>query len=187
MGTDLVLFDGPDASRRRIAMETIAEDAPDPKTGTKTLIALRFTPGNGRPAVEWQNPYRRYAASTSDDVARADIYTAFHTAITAGKGTPETPAESGWPAALPTEASFYGPENGRADMELLMATRESAHRGNTWIDLPLPKGQDTAFERQLHAAFEQSYGAEPFSDPEVLLHKLFPRRGVAQSLGGVIA
>ena len=187
MGTDLVLFDGPNAGRRRIPMETIAEEIPDPSTGAKTLIALRFTPGQGRPPVEWQNPYRRYAASNADDVARADIYTAFHETITAGKGTPETPTENGWPAALPTEAAFYGPENGRADMELLMATRESDHRGNTWLDLPLPKGDDTEFERRVHAAFEQTYGAAPFSDPEALLSKLFPRRGVAQSLGGVIA
>ena len=187
MGTDLVLFDGADGRRRRIPMETIAEDTPSSTTGEKTLIALRFTPGQDRSPVEWQNPYRRYGASSSDDVALADIYTAFHAAIAAGKGTPETPTEHGWPSALPTEASYYGPENGRADMELLMATRESAHRGNTWLDLPLAARQETEFERRAHAAFEQTYGAAPFSDPEALLGKLFPRRGVAQSLGGVIA
>ena len=183
MGTDLVLFDGPNGARRRVHMETIAEDT---TYGRNVIDALRYAPGEGLPTVTWENPYRRYATTSADEIARADIYTAFHDAIAAGKGTPATPTESGWPQTPPTAASFYGPQNGRADVELLMAVRESAARGNTWIDLPLPKGQDTTFESQVHQAFERTYGAAPFSDPERLLSTLFPRRGLAQSVGGVV-
>src|SRR5687768_7294630 len=121
MGTDLVLFDGPNGARRRVHMETIAEDT---TYGRNVIDALRYAPGEGLPTVTWENPYRRYATTSADEVARADIYTALHDAITAGKGTPETPTESGWPQTPPTSASFYGPENGRADVELLMAVRE---------------------------------------------------------------
>lgn len=182
MGADLVLFDGPDNARRRIQPETITEDS---STGQKVLAALRYAPGHGLPTVEWENPYRRYGTPGSDDVARADIYTALYEAIT--NGAPETPIADGWPDTPPTSARFYGPQNGRADLELLMALRESHARGNTWLDLPLLGDRNTTFERRLHEEFERTYGADPFSDAESLLSKLFPRRGLAQSLGGVIA
>lgn len=182
MGTDLVLFDGEGGARRRVQMETVTDESGD---GKRVLAALRYTPSQGLPAVEWENPYRRYGTPGSDDVARADIYTALHEAITDGE--PQTPVTGGWPETPPSTARFYGSQNGRADLEVLMALRESHARGNTWVDLPLPAGQDTVFERRLHEAFERTYGAAPFDDPEALLHKLFPRRGVATAVGNVIA
>jgi len=181
MGTDLVLFDGDAGARRRVQLETITDDTP---TG-KVLAALRYSPGQGKPTVEWENPYRRYATPGSDDVARADIYTALHDAITSG--APSIQMDGGWPHTPPTTARFYGAANARADLELLMALRESAARGNTWIDLPLPKDHLTTFERRLHEAFVGAYGADPSSDPEALLTRLFPRRGLATTIGGVIA
>lgn len=180
MGTDLVLFDGPNGSRRRVAMETIHEDLPG---GGRALVAMRFAPGNGVQTIEWENPYRRYQLPGADDVARADIYTALYQAIT--QGTPEwaaldAPASRAWPQSPPSDASFYGAANGRADQELLVALRESARRGSTWIDLPLP--EECEFERQLHQEFERTYGAPPFEDPERLLGTLFPRRGLQQTV-----
>ena len=38
------------------------------------------------------------------------------------------------------------------------------------------------FERKLHQEFEQTYDAPPFGDPEVLLSKVFPRRGLVQTV-----
>ena len=40
----------------------------------------------------------------------------------------------------------YGGENARRDMELWIAIRESAWRGNVWMDLPLREARE-AFER----------------------------------------
>ena len=60
--------------------------------------------------------------------------------------------------------------------------RESAYRGNVWLDLPLEGGQPAAFERQLHEEFERTYGAPPFEDPERVLSTLFPRRGLTQTV-----
>ena len=183
MGTDLILFDGPDGARRRIQVETVTDETPD---GKKVLAALRYAPGQGLPTVEWENPYRRYGTPGSDDVARADIYTALYEAVTGGR-PPTTQLTDGWPESPPTTARFYGPHNARADLELLMALRESDARGNTWLDLPLPAGQDTAFEHRLHDEFERAYGAPTFSDQEALLARLFRRRGVATAIGNVIA
>jgi hypothetical protein len=190
MGSDLLLFDGPGGNRRRVPMETINDDLPG---GGKALAALRFVPGAGIETVEWENPYRRYNLPGTDDVARADIYTAFHQAITQGK--PDWPAPdadtsaqrgtgtiTGWPPSPPSNASFYSGRNGRADQELLVALRESARRGSTWLDLPLPAGEETEFERQLHEEFERTYGAAPFDDPERLISTLFPRRGLRQTV-----
>ena len=63
-----------------------------------------------------------------------------------------------------------------------MALRESARRDSAWVDLPLPPDEPTAFERQLHEEFQAAYGAPPFSDPEALLGRLFPRRGLQQTV-----
>ena len=71
--------------------------------------------------------------------------------------------------------------NGRIG-RLLIALRESARRDGAWLDLPLPSGEPTPFERQLHEEFEQRYGASPFADPERLLATLFPRRGLIHTV-----
>jgi predicted dehydrogenase len=197
MGTDLVLFDstGPRGAggRRRIAIETITDELPG---GGKALVAMRLSPGGAAPTVDWENPYRRYNLPGADDVARADIYAGLHERITStapprksGSPSPRVAERSAvrgqpreWPASPPADARFYGGPNGRADQELLMALRESARRGNVWLDLPLLADEPTEFERQLHREFEQTYGAPPFEDPEGLLGKLFPRRGLTQTV-----
>ena len=179
-GADLVLFDGPDGARRRIPPQPVSE--PD-AAGQPILAALRYDPGDGRPAAVWENPYRRYGLSAADDVARADVFAGLAARVAGGTSVGDAKgAEGDWPAAPPAGADFYGAPNARADQELLMAIRESARRGSAWIDLPLPAGRQTAFEAQLHEEFEARYGAPPFSDPEALLGRLFPRRGLEQTV-----
>jgi len=165
MGPDLLRFDGPNGGRRRIPLETINEDLPE---GGAELVAMRYALGNadGGQHVTWENPYRRYRLRGPDDVARADIYAGLYQRITSGQ----------------PDARFYGAEQARIDQELLMAIRESAFRGSTWIDLPLPPGQATEFERTLHQEFEATYGAPPFEDQAALLAQVFPRRGLVQTV-----
>lgn len=180
MGTDLVLFDGPEGARRRVPLETVTEPVAG---GGTTLVALRWATGEGRTEVRWENPYRRYGLPGTDDVARADVYAGLHSAITSGEGATDAfQADPGWPAPPPADGRFYGAPNARADQELLMAVRESARRDSAWIDLPLPDGAATAFERQLHQEFTRTYGAPPFEDPEALLGKHFPRQGLVQTV-----
>jgi predicted dehydrogenase len=182
MGPDLVLFDGPQGGRRRLPLETVAEDASGGQ-GRPALVALRWDTKDGRPTVVWENPYRRYNLTTSDEVARADVYAGLDERIAAGAAAgDEDGVEGGWPASPPADARFYGGPNARADQELLMALRESARRDSAWVDLPLPPDEPTAFERQLHEEFQAAYGAPPFSDPEALLGRLFPRRGLQQTV-----
>jgi predicted dehydrogenase len=179
MGPDLVLFDGPNGGRRRIAPETVSE--PD-AAGTPLLVALRYDAGDGRPPAVWENPYRRYGLTAADEIARADIFLGLAARIAAGQNAPGDGAgEPDWPVAPAAADRFYGAPNARADQELLMAVRESARQGSAWIDLPLA-ATPTAFEAQLHEEFETRYGAPPFSDPESLLGRLFPRRGLEQTV-----
>jgi predicted dehydrogenase len=181
MGSDLVLFDD-DGRARRLPIETVTEPGSGPDA-RPVLVALRWDTGAGRAPVVWENPYRAYGLGNADDIARADVYAGLHQAITAG--TPSdaaTTGPGGWTPGPTGDARFYGGPNARADQELLMAIRESAHQGNVWIDLPLPVGQPTTFERQLHAEFEAGYGAPPFDDPEPLLGRLFPRLGLVQTV-----
>jgi predicted dehydrogenase len=187
MGTDIVLFDGPQGRRRRLALETVVEEAHGAQTGQgrPALVALRWDTGESRPPVVWENPYRRYNLATADEVARADVYAGLHEQIDAGdSGDAGVAGETdrGWPASPPADARFYGGPNARADQELLMALRESARRDSAWVDLPLPPDEPTAFERQLHQEFQAAYGTPPFSDPEALLGRLFPRRGLQQTV-----
>jgi len=196
MGPDLVRFDGPDGGRRRLPPESRSEPGPG---GQPVLVALRWDAGGGRPPVIWENPYRRYGLGGADDVARADVYAGLSEAIGASRaapaaapgaggaaevpgGPPEPEGPAAWPASPPAAARIYGAPNARADQALLVALRESARRGGTWLQLPLPAGEVTAFEGLLHAEFERAYGVPPFGDPETILGHLFPRRGLVQTL-----
>ncbi|HEX2034277.1 MAG TPA: Gfo/Idh/MocA family oxidoreductase [Chloroflexota bacterium] len=196
MGADLLRFDGPRRAGRRVPIEPLYEPAPD---GKRALVAVRLSlePGAGNAesaspgrTLEWENPYRRYQLPGPDDVARADIYAGMHEAITGSAGPHPPTAGAGaaraeapeWPTSPPPTSRHYGGPNARADQALLVAMRESARRGSSWLDLPLPAAETTAFERQLHAEFEQTYGAGPFDDPERLLGRLFPRRGLTQTV-----
>ena len=51
--------------------------------------------------------------------------------------------------------------------------RESARRGNTWVDLPL--GEPTELERKIEEEFVLRYGHDPIEEPEKLLDANFTR------------
>ncbi len=129
-------------------------------------IEERYTEQNGErvlgslsvatdPPVVWRNPYLDYGIGSPDDVSKADILTSFHHAITAG-GQPR-----------------YGVENGLRDYELCLAVRESADRGNTWVDLPLT--EPTALEEKIEAEFLRRYGHDPITETDALLDAPFTR------------
>lgn len=107
------------------------------------------------PPVVWRNPYTAYGIASQDDVAKADILTSFHQAVTAG-GQPQ-----------------YGVAGGLRDYELCLAVRESADRGNTWVDLPL--AEPTALEQQIEAEFLRRYGHDPIEETDALLDAPFTR------------
>ncbi len=107
------------------------------------------------PPVVWRNPYAQYGIGSQDDASKADILTSFHTAITEGS-QPQ-----------------YGVAGGLRDYELCLAVRESADRGNTWVDLPL--GPPTAVEEQIEAEFLRRYGHDPIAETDALLDAPFTR------------
>jgi len=114
------------------------------------------------PPVVWENPFRQYGVADNDEVARVDILAGFHHAVTEG---------------LPAE---YPPERAWPDQEMWIALRESALRGNTWVDLPL-KGV-TSFEEMMQAEYLALYG-RPWDDVEGLTRVAFPRGGVRWTVG----
>ncbi|MDE2817206.1 MAG: Gfo/Idh/MocA family oxidoreductase [Chloroflexota bacterium] len=107
------------------------------------------------PPVVWENPYARYGIATQDDAAKADILTSFHQAITTG-----------------TEPQ-YGVAEGVRDYELCLAVRESADRGNAWVELPLKEPTD--LEERIEAEFLRRYGHDPIEDTDALLDATFTR------------
>ena len=131
------------------------EEAYDERGGERVLRHVRV---DTEPPVVWENPFQAYRIGSSDDVAKAAILTSFHEAITGGGG----------PA--------YGVENALRDWELCLATRESADRGNTWVELPLQ--EPTALERQLETAYVRRYGYDPIEETERLLDRTFTRSAV---------
>ncbi len=120
--------------------------------GTRVLQSLAVA---ADPPVVWQNPYADYGIATPDDASKAAILTSFHHAVTTG-GQPQ-----------------YGAEGGVRDYELCLAVRESADRGNTWVDVPL--GAPTALEERIEAEFLRRYGHDPIEETEALLDAPFTR------------
>jgi hypothetical protein len=72
-------------------------------------------------------------------------------------------------------------EHGLKDWELCLAVRESAHRGNAWVDLPLVA--ETEAERIVEAEYLARYGHDPVAEPERVLSTTFTRSGVLWKVG----
>jgi len=92
------------------------------------------------PEAFWESPLQAYALPQADDVAVAGAWCSLYDAAVRGK------------------ALDYGGENGKRDVELLMAVRGSAWAGGREIALPLTGITD--YERQVHRAFGEIYGAD---------------------------
>lgn len=110
------------------------------------------------PALSWENPFRQYGIASTDDVAKASILTSFHEVITAG----------GVPA--------YGMDNALIDWELCLAIRESAHRGNAWVNLPLDEPTD--LEQKIESEYLRRYRYDPIRQTDQLLDTTFTRSSV---------
>ncbi len=114
-----------------IITETVGED--EGKTVSRTFV-------DTDPPVSWESPYQAYALPEGDNVSVADVWCSLYDGVVEGK------------------ALDYGGENGTRDVELLNAIRGSAVAGGERIGLPLT-GM-TAYEKEVHAAFEEAYGMD---------------------------
>jgi len=128
--------------------------------GEKVLDHLRV---DTQPPVVFENPYKHLHADDDDEIARMQLLIGLHHAITRD-GEPE-----------------YGAQNARADLEILFALRESVHRGNTWVELPLT--EPTALEKEIEADFRSLYGHGP-DEPEALAKVAYVRGGVRYRMAG---
>ena len=116
------------------------------------------------PPVVWKNPYASYGLSAADDIAKAEILMSMYRAITQDV------------------EPRYGSDNGRRDLEMWIAVRESAIRGSEWLELPLT--QPTEIERRLTDAFRERYGADPIRDVDQLVNTPFNRLSVMWPVAG---
>ena len=128
--------------------------------GVKVLEHMRV---DTKPPVIFENPFKKYRAADNDEVARMQLLVGFHKAVT----------ENTEPA--------YGPANARRDLEILFASRESARRGNVWMNLPLMEVTD--LEKRILDEFRRMYGHDP-EDSEGLAGVPFPRGGARYKVAG---
>jgi predicted dehydrogenase len=157
LGSDLFLYE---AAGQRVRYPLEAETAEGPSGAT--LLRMKVATD---PPVVWENPYREYnLPAGADDIARADQLLSLYHAVVDGR---------------PVQ---YGDENARRDQEILIALRESALTGNRPISLPLTAV--TAHEEALHARYRERYGHDPLDVSEAATRRLYPRRGVKQTVGG---
>jgi len=128
--------------------------------GRKVLDHVRV---DTDPPIVFENPFKPYEAEDDDEVSRMQLLIGFHRAVTED-----------------TEPT-YGPLNARKDLELCLAIRESAHRGNAWLDLPLR--EPTELENRLEEEFLQVYGHSPY-EVAALATVRIPRAGVRWRIAG---
>jgi len=115
------------------------------------------------PPIVFENPFKQFRANNDDEVARMQLLVGFHKAVTEGC------------------EPRYGAMNARRDIEILLAMRESARRGNSWVELPLREVTD--LERRLHEEFVKLYG-HPYEEFDRLVNVPFPRGGVRWKVAG---
>ena len=127
------------------------------------------------PLVEWINPFvpyrvgssgepHQYGVSGKDEIARVCILDSLYRAV-----------------VNDTEPD-YGPANARKDLEAWIAVRESAWRGNQWVELPIT--ELTSVEKAIHKELVCRYGHDPIADREKLLETTYVRGGVLWVLLG---
>src|SRR5437879_6359348 len=75
-----------------------------------------------------------------------------------------------------------GAANARRDVELWLALRESARRGNAWVNLPLDG--PTELEQRLQAEYRRRYGSDPLEGAETLTEAPFDRLSVMWTVAG---
>ena len=146
LGDELVLVDG--ERRRTYPIRERIDATTDPPRLVEVEVETE-------PPVVWENPWRDLPIGAgADEVARADVLLGLRDAIVGGTPPP------------------YGPEQARADQEVLVAVRESALHDGAWVALPL--AGPTEVERRIHAAYRQRYGHEPLAPHAAALGTLYP-------------
>jgi hypothetical protein len=131
------------------------------RDGRRVLECVKVAPN---PEVVWENPYAKYGIADDDAVSKA------------------TYLESLYWAVVEDRPLVYGAENARRDEELWIAIRESAWRGNQWVDLPLT--EVTRVEEALHAEFARRYGCDPLRDFDKQLQVVYDRTPVMWTVCG---
>jgi len=128
-GNELHLYDG--EQKLSIVTETVGEDAE--RTIKRAYVRTE-------PEFVWESHLQAYAFPGADNVAVADGWCSLYDGVVHGNELD------------------YGGENGKKDVELLMAIRESASKGGEKVDLPL--AGITEHEKLIHSEFEQVYGID---------------------------
>jgi predicted dehydrogenase len=128
-GSELLMYDGD--KKINIVTETTGEGAN--KTVKKSYV-------DTNPPVVWESPFQSYALPGADDVSVANVWCSLYDGIVNGKQLD------------------YGAENGKKDVELLMAIRGSATEGGKKISLPMT--EPTEHEKILHSEFKAVYGVD---------------------------
>ena len=114
--------------------------------------------------IVWENPFKKYKVSETDEIAKASILRSMYRAITEDI-EPE-----------------YGAANARADLELWIALRESVRLGNVWVDLPIR--ELTELESRIMTEYKRRYGHDPIEGVSELLNATFDRLSVIWTVAG---
>ena len=128
-GSELHIYDG--NKKINIVTETTGE-------GTNKTVKKSYVDTN--PSVVWESPFQAYALPGADDVSVGNVWCSLYDGIVHGKQLD------------------YGAENGKKDVELLMAIRGSATEGGKRISLPMT--EPTEHEKLLHSEFKTVYGVD---------------------------
>ena len=126
-GRELHLYNG----NKKLNIITDISGEGDNKTLKKCYVETE-------PQIVWESPYQNYPLPGPDEVSVAEVWCSIYEGIINGKKLD------------------YGGENGKKDMELLIAIRESATKKGEKVSLPL-KGI-TEIEKLIHSEFEKVYG-----------------------------
>ncbi|MDP7278704.1 MAG: Gfo/Idh/MocA family oxidoreductase [Candidatus Poribacteria bacterium] len=156
---ELVLY----ANQSSYPIEEIYDQVGGERILVAVAVGLKKSDSNFEPIL-WENPFKEYGISATDDVAKASILSSLHRAVTTG-ADPE-----------------YGSANARRDMELWFALRESANLNNTWVNLPLT--ETTNLEKRFQSAYMEAYGGDPVKNTAALLQTSFNRLSVMWSVAG---
>jgi len=128
-GGILHIYDGD--KKINIVTETVGEG------GSKTVKRSYV---DTDPPVAWESPFQAYSLPGADDVAVANVWCSLYDGIVNDKQLD------------------YGGENGKKDVELLMAIRGSATEDGKKINLPMT--EPTEHEKILHSEFKKVYGVD---------------------------
>lgn len=128
-GNELHLYEGD--KKLSIVTETIGE-------GSEKTVKRAYV--QTEPEVVWESHLQAYALPGADNIAVADVWCSLYDGVVHGKQLD------------------YGGENAKKDIELLMATRESASRDGQKVAIPLV--EITEHEKLIHSEFEKVYGID---------------------------